>query len=155
MYSCSSLKSWAKSEGCCEHGMGCGAGELVPCSPLGLPLILLPLWGSAQQTILLSCEHARCFSPSTALLFTQLSLLHPVILQIFVENSGLLLPPCLFLLVAEGEEAGYGFLSPVRRLESSLPGARLLTLGKSCNICESTSLSVNTDTMYISQRLME
>ena len=108
MYSCSSLKSWAKSEGCCEHGMGCGAGELVPCSPLGLPLILLPLWGSAQQTSLLSCEHVPCFSPSTALLFIQLSLLHPVSLHIFVELSGLLLAPCLSLLAAEGREACYG-----------------------------------------------
>ena len=126
-----------------------------PLLPLGLPLILLPLWGFAQQTVLLSCERAPCFSPSTALLFTQLSLLHPVSLQTFVEDSGLLLPPCLFLLAAEGGEGGYGFLSPVRRLESSLPRARLLTLGKSGTICESASLSVNTDTMYISQKLMK
>ena len=83
---------------------GCG---LVPCSPLGLPLILLPLRGSAQQTVL-SCEHPPSFSPSAALLFTQLSLLHPVSLQTFVEDSGLLLPPCLFLLAAEEEEGGYG-----------------------------------------------
>ena len=102
------LKRLAKSEGCCEYGMGCGVGELVPCSPLGLPLILLPLWGSAQQTSLLSCEHVPCFSPSTALLFIQLSLLHPVSLHIFVELSGLLLAPCLSLLAAEGREAGYG-----------------------------------------------
>ena len=130
---------------------GCG---LVPCSPLGLPLILFPLWGSVQRTVL-SCERAPCFSPSTVLLFIQLSLLQPVSLQIFVDDSGLLLPPCLFLLAAEGGEGGYGFLSPVRRLESSLPRARLLTLGKSGTICESASLSVNTDTMYISQRLMK
>ena len=38
------------------------------------------------------------------LLFIQLSLLHPVSL----EDSGLLLPPCLFLLAAEEEEGGYG-----------------------------------------------
>ena len=143
-----------KGEGCCEYGVGCGGGGLVPCSPLGLPLILLPLRGSAQQTVL-SCEHPPSFSPSAALLFTQLSLLHPVSLQTFVEDSGLLLPPCLFLLAAEGGEGGYGFLSPVRRLESSLPRARLLTLGKSGTICESASLSVNTDTMYISQKLMK
>ena len=65
------------------------------------------LWGSAQETIL-SCEHALCFSPSTVLLFTQLSLLRPVSLQIFVKDSGLLLLPCLFFLAAEGEEGGYG-----------------------------------------------
>ena len=134
--------------------MGCGGGGLVPCSPLSLALILLPLWGSVQRTVL-SCECAPYFSPSTVLLFIQLSLLHPVSLQTFVEDSGLLLPPCLFLLAAEGGEAGYGFLSPVRRLESSLPRARLLTLGKSGTICESASLSVNTDTMYISQKLMK
>lgn len=36
-------KSMVKGEGCCEYGMGHGGGGLVPCSPLGLPLILLPL----------------------------------------------------------------------------------------------------------------
>ena len=36
-------KSMVKCEGCCEYGMGHGGGGLVPCSPLGLPLILLPL----------------------------------------------------------------------------------------------------------------
>ena len=87
--------------------MGCGGGGLVPCSPLSLPLILLPLWGSVQRTVL-SYEHPPCFSPSAVLLFTQLSLLHPVSLQTFVEDSGLLLPPCLFLLAAEEEEGGYG-----------------------------------------------
>jgi len=70
------------------------------------------LWGSAQQTVLLSCQHDPCFSPSTAFLFTQLSLLHPVSLQTFVQDSAFLLLPCLFLLAAEGGEAGYGFLSP-------------------------------------------
>ena len=110
-FSSNFLKSLVKGEGCCEYGMGCGGGGLVACSPLGLPLILLPLQGSAQQTVLLSCEHPPCFSPSTVLLFTQLSLLHPVSLQIFVKDSGLLLLPCLFLLAAEGGEAGYGFLT--------------------------------------------
>ena len=46
-------------------------------------------------------------------------------------------------------------MSPVSGVESSLPRARPLTLGKSGNICESASLSVNTDTMCISQRLMK
>ena len=97
--------------------MGCGGGGLVPCSPLSLALILLPLWGSVQRTVL-SCERAPCFSPSTVLLFIQLSLLHPVSL----EDSGLLLPPCLFLLAAEGGEGGYGFLSPDCRVELSSRG---------------------------------
>ena len=87
-----------------------GVGGLSPALP-SASLSSCSLWGSAQQTILLSCQHAPCFSPSTALLFTQLSLLRPVSLQTFVEDSGLLLLPCLFLLAAEGGEADYGFLS--------------------------------------------
>ena len=67
--------------------------------------------GALPSRPFFSPVNAPCFSPSTALLFTQLSLLHPVSLQTFVEDSGLLLLPCLFLLAAEGGEAGYGFLS--------------------------------------------
>ena len=102
--------------------MGCGGGGLVPYSPLSLPLILLPLQGSAQQTVLLSCEHAPCFSPSAALLFTQLSLLHPVSLQIFVKDFNLLLLPCLLLLAAEGGEAGLWVLEPVSGVEPVYQG---------------------------------
>ena len=97
-------------------GWDVGVVGLSPALP-SASLSSCSLWGSAQQTVLLSCEHAPCFSPSTALLFTQLSLLHPVSLQTFVEDSGLLLLPCLFLLAAEGGEAGYGFLSPDCRVE--------------------------------------
>ena len=130
---------------------GWGACPLLSPQP---PSHLAPS-GALPSRPFFSTVNSPCFSPSTALLFIQLSLLHPMSLQTFVEASGLLLPPCLFLLAEEGGEGGYGFLSPVRRLESSLPRARLLTLGESCNICESASISVNTDTMYISQRLMK
>ena len=101
--------------------MGCGGGGLVPCSPLSLALILLPLWGSVQRTVL-SYEHPPCFSPSAVLLFTQLSLLHPVSLQIFVKDSGLLLLPCLLLLAAEGGEAGLWVLEPVSGVEPVYQG---------------------------------
>ena len=84
-------------------GWDVGVVGLSPPLPLA-SLSSCSLWGSAQETIL-SCEHAPCFSPSTVLLFTQLSLLRPVSLQIFVKDSGLLLLPCLFFLAAEG---GYG-----------------------------------------------
>ena len=67
--------------------------------------------GALPSRPFFSPVNAPCFSPSTALLFTQLSLLHPVSLQTFVKDSALLLLPCLFLLAAEGGEADYGFLS--------------------------------------------
>ena len=46
-------------------------------------------------------------------------------------------------------------VSPVSGVESSLPGARLLTWAKSYNFCTSASLSVDVDTMYTYQMLME
>ena len=62
-FSSSFLKSLVKGEGCSEYGMGRGVGKLVSCSPIGLPLILHPLWGSTQQTVLLSCQLSLPVSP--------------------------------------------------------------------------------------------
>ena len=62
-FSSSFLKSLVKGEGCCEYGVGHGVGKLVPCSPFYLTLILLPLWGSTQKTVLLSCQLSLPVSP--------------------------------------------------------------------------------------------
>lgn len=76
--------------------MGSGVGDLIPCSPPPPHSYLAPSLGSAQQTILLICTPSLSFLIRNTLPLTdfiQLSFLHPVSLQTFVEVSGLLLPP--------------------------------------------------------------